>query len=384
MLFDPRSSVQSNDVATPSWSSERQHPTARRRSADDFLTLPRVPTEVPGRAILTYRDAEDISELVRTQFETGVLRASDVERPVNAADAFAQAMFAWLNARRPTCYRLVFDFAILELAAAQDELSQFGWDDAIEAPLYLGIHLPEENVYVIGDERAAALRALHPSLLFTAMSLIYAAEGKSLDVRTPERLLDQFAMWHWDGDTRLDDESARETMAGYGREDEDAERYLPSAVRAEIATDEFLPRHCHVDVTSKSLTVLNPRLLRAIGASRTGWAAEVCNALADLSLMLRRNGKRSAFHQSQWAEPAYAAATVVMRDNDHALEILDDHINHINASGEATLYQSFIPIAAEADAIREQFRALGGMLRIVGALDRVLTLITEEATWPSM
>lgn len=384
MLFDPRSFVQRNDVATPSWSSQRQHPAAQRRAADDFLTLPRVPNDVPGRAILVYRDAEDIGELVRSQFETGVLRASDVERPANAADAFAQAMFAWLNAHRPTCHRLVFDLAILERAAAQDELSQFGRDDALDAPLYLGVHLPEENVYVIGDERAAVLRALHPSLIFTAMSLISAADGKSLDVRTPDRLLEQFAMWHWDGDTTLDDESARETMAAYGREDEDAERYLPSAVRAEIATDEFLARHNHVDVASKSLTVLNPRLLRAIAASSNGWAADVCHALADLSLMLRRNGKRSAYQQAQWAEPAYAAATVVMRDNDVALEILDDHINHIYASGEATLYQSFIPIATEATAIREQFRTLGGMLRIIGALDRVLTLITEEATWPSM
>lgn len=384
MLFDPRSFVQGDNVTAPTWTPDRQHPVAQRRPAHDFLTLPAIPAGLPSVAVLTYRDAENVSDLVLAQFAAGVLRASDVSSPANAGDAFAQAMFAWLGARRPTCSRLVFDFTLLELAAAQDELSQFGWDDHLEAPLYLGIHLPQESVYVIGDERADALRAVHPSLLFTAMSLIAAADAKALDVRTPDKLLEQFAMWHWDGDTSLDDEAACETMTGYGRDAEDIRRYLPSEIRSEIAIDDALPRHHHVDAASKSLTVLSPSALRSLAASNTGWAADVCYALVDLSVKLKRNGTRTAFQHAQWAEPAYAAATVVLRDNDTVLEILDDHINHVNASGEATLYQCFIPIATEAKAIREQFLALGGMLKIVGALDRVLTLISEEATWPNM
>lgn len=384
MLFDPLSIVQCDDVAAPSWTPPRQHPAARGRPANDFLTLPAVPADVPSRAVLTYRDAEDLSALVLSQFQAGVLRASDVTNPVNAGDAFAQAMFAWINARRPVCHRLIFDFALLELGAAQSEVSQFGWEDQLQEPLYLAIHLPQETVYVIGDERANALRAAHPALLFTAMSLISAADVKSVDLRTPSRLLDLFAMWHWDGDSMSDDEEARETMLAYGRDEEDLERYLPSTVRGELAPDDVLPYHPRRNPEAGSLTALSVRRLRALARCNEGWIAAVCNALADLSLELHRNGTLNVFARAQWAEPAYAAATIVFRENDTALEVLDDHINQLNASGEATLYQAFIPVATAPDAIREQFLALGGMLRIIGALDRVLTLISEEATWPNM
>lgn len=332
---------------------------------------------VSGR--VTYADELEITDLVIAQFEAGVLRASDVSAPTGAGDAFTQAMFAWLNPRIPHCQRLQFGFALIDQAAAADQIMQFGWEEGLQAPLYLAIELPGEEVYGIGQARAQALRAADPSLLFTAMSLVNAACSKSLFVRTPDVLLDEFARWHWDYDATLaDDDSAREFLKdNWGGDDADIERYLPSVVRPELAPDDTLPRYAHVLPGSSQLRELSPRTLRAMARSEDAWLAETCAALADLRLTLARAGDRSAVAGAQWAEPAYSAATIAYCESDYVSEVLDNHFECANNSGEATMFQCFIPLATERKAIRQQFEDLASMLRIIGALDRVLTLISS-------
>ncbi|CAG9165607.1 PRTRC system protein F [Cupriavidus pinatubonensis] len=379
MLFDPRSFVFEDVGGQPAWSSSRQHSAAQRRPAHDFLTLPVIPAGVPGKAALAYQEDVDFTDLVRVQFATGVLRAAHVVNPTGAGDAFAQAMFAWIGARMPKCQRLQFSFSLVDQSAVADQVSQFGWDEELDNPLYLGVDLPGDETYVIGMERAQALRAAHPSLLYTAMGIINAAAGKSLYLRTPDELLDMFARWHWEFDSTLtDDDDARSFLKErFGEDDSDIERYLPSVVRPELAPDDTLPKFCHTNSASAHLRTLSRRCLRALSRSQDGWVGELCGALADLQLLVAKQGERSALEGSQWAEPAYSAAIIAFSDSDYVSELLDDHYDCINNSGDATLFQCFIPLAGEPDAIRQQFRDLDGMLRIIGALDRVLTLISS-------
>lgn len=380
MLFDPRSFVPGIDQGQqPAWTSHRQHPVAGRRPAHDFLTLPGVSRAVPGTARVIYGDEVEITDLVIAQFEVGALRAIDVCNPTSAGDAFAQAMFAWLRARIPHCHRLQFGFALMDQGAAADQVMQFGWEEGVEAPLYLAIELPSEEVYAIGEARAQALRTAHPSLLFTAMSLINAACAKSLFVRTPDVLLDEFARWHWDYDATLaDDDSARDFLKeNWGGDAADIDRYLPSVVRAELAPDDTLPRYTHVQPGSSRLLQLGSRGLRALARSSDEWLSEMCAALADLRLTLAKAGENSAIASAQWAEPAYSAATIAYCDSDYVSEVLDNHFECVNNGGDATMFQCFIPIATERKAIRQQFGDLTSMLQIIGALDRVLTLISS-------
>ncbi|WP_253074142.1 PRTRC system protein F [Cupriavidus laharis] len=328
---------------------------------------------------MAYQEDVDFTDLVRVQFATGVLRAAHVVNPTGAGDAFAQAMFAWIGARMPKCQRLQFSFSLLDQSAVADQVSQFGWDEELDNPLYLGVDLPGDETYVIGMERAQALRAVHSSLLYTAMGIINAAAGKSLYLRTPDELLDMFARWHWEFDSTLtDDDDARSFLKErFGEDDSDIERYLPSVVRPELAPDDTLPKFCHTNSGSSHLRTLSQRMLRALSRSQRGWVGELCGALADLQLLVAQQGERSALEGSQWAEPAYSAAIIAFSDCDYVSELLDDHYDCINNSGDATLFQCFIPLASEPDAIRKQFRDLDGMLRIIGALDRVLTLISS-------
>lgn len=318
-------------------------------------------------------------DLVRAQFATGVLRASDVSNPTGAGDAFAQAMFAWLCARTPECKRLSFGFSLIDIGAAKDQLMQFGWEDEIEAPLYLAIDMPGDDVYFIGEARASALRAVHPHLLYTAMSLINTASAKSLFLRTPETLLDLFARWHWEYDSTLaDDKNAREFLAeSCGMDEGDIERYLPSVVRPELAPDDVLPPACQGYPASCKLRAFGSRKLYELSRAHKGWVKDLCIALAELNLTLKRQGDRSAVAGSQWAEPAYSAATLAYSRSDYVTQVLDDLYDGLNCSGDATLFQCFIPIADEPKAIRQQFQDLDGMLKTISALDRVLTLISD-------
>lgn len=378
MLFDPRSLVPSVDAGEPNWALARQHSVARRRPAHDFLTLPTVAQAVPARARLSFGDEVEVTDLVRAQFGAGVLQASDVSNPSSAGDAFAQAMFAWLGARMPRCQRLDFSFSLIDIGAAQDQLMQFGWDDQIDAPLYLAIELPGDEIYYIGEARAQAIRAVHPHLLYTAMCLINQASAKSLYLRTPEVLLDLFARWHWEWDSSLtDDKEAKEFLVEYrGVDDGDVERYLPSVVRPELAPDDALPAFRATPGT-RQLRELGNRKLLMLSRAYDGWIKDLCGALAELRLVLNRSGERSAICDSQWAEPAYAGATIAFKRSDYVGELLDDYFNGLNSGGEATLFQCFIPIADERAAIQQQFKDLAGMFKIIAALDRVLTLISD-------
>ncbi|MGT2491455.1 PRTRC system protein F [Cupriavidus basilensis] len=161
----------------------------------------------PPAASLRHDEGPDGLETIQAQFEVGILAARDVKSAVSAGDAFAQAMFAWLRRRPPSCKRLNFTFALLDHVAAREQVEQFGWEDNLEAPLYLAIELPCEQLYEIG-ERADVMRRAHPSLLYTAMDLVSTAASRSLFIRTPDELAEMFARWHWDYDARMSDEEA--------------------------------------------------------------------------------------------------------------------------------------------------------------------------------
>ncbi|WP_354678149.1 PRTRC system protein F [Cupriavidus plantarum] len=373
MLFDPRSFVPAVDAGEPGWASARQHPVARHRPAHDFLTLPTLPADLAATAHLSFGDEADVRSLVIAQFRAGVLDAEHVSNPVGPGDAFAQAFHAWLAPRMPKTRALNFDFALIDHQAVLTELSEFGWDPKDESSLYLGIRLEEENVYTLGSDRAQALRDLHPSLVYTLFHLIRAATGKSLHLRTPDDLLDMFARWHWEYEPLTDDEEARECLKErFGEDDSDIERYLPSVVRAELAPDESLPQWQQMQPDRK-LSALSRRRLRELARfSPEDWRGQVCGALADLDLALQRMGKASLMSGSQWAEPAFSAATFAYKHSDYVGELLDDHYECADNGGYATYFQCFIPLAVKPAAIRKQYALLEDTLGLIALLDRVI------------
>lgn len=373
MLFDPRSFVPAVDAGQPGWALARQHPVAQRRPAHDFLTLPAIPEGTPSRALLTFGDEVDVGDLVLEQFKAGVLNASHVSNPTSAGDAFAQAVHAWLASRVPTTKVLNFDFVLIDQAAVDIEISEFGFDMQERSPLYLGIRLEEENVYTLTAERAEALRCLDPSLVYMTFHLIRAAACKSLHIRTPDDLLDMFGRWHWDYEEPDDDDEARKHLKErFGDDDPDIERYLPSVVRAAIAPDEVLPKW-QWKQSDRPLKLLSRRKLRQLAVlGQDDWRGSLCNALADLDLVLSRMGDTSLMRTAQWAEPAYSAATIAYEHSDYVGEVLDDHFECANNGGYATYFQCFIPFADKATSIKAQYGVLHDTLKLIALLDRVL------------
>lgn len=373
MLFDPRSFVPAVDAGQRNWAPARQHPIARRRPAHDFLTLPSIPAGVPQTAILSFGDETDVRDLVTAQFRVGILDAEHVSSPAGAGDAFAQAFHGWLAPRVPTTKVLSFDLTLIEHAAVENEISEFGFDMQEESALYLGIRLEEETVYTLTEARAAALRNLHPSLVFMTFHLIRAAAMKSLHIRTPDDLLDMFARWHWDYEPLTDDEEAREHLKErFGGDELDIDRYLPSVVRAELAPDETLPRWQWLQKDRK-LSLISRRKLRELARlSADDWRGSLCGALADLDVALSRMGASTLLQGAQWAEPAYSAATVAYEHCDYVGEVLDDHFECANNGGYATYFQCFIPLATKRASIRAQYAILEDTLKLIALLDRVL------------
>ncbi len=376
MLFDPRTFDDGVLSDVPGWTPSRQHPAARRRSANGFLTLPTLPADIPAGVKLRYDDGPDGLETIQAQFEVGILAARDVKNAVSAGEAFAQAMFAWLRRRTPSCKRLNFTFALLDQVAAREQVEQFGWDDNLEAPLYLAIELPGEQLFEIG-ERADVMRRAHPSLLYTAMDLVSTAASRSLFIRTPDELAEMFARWHWDYDARMSDEEARAFLEErFGEGDSDIERYLPSNVLPLLAPDDVVAKGRRLDKRNR-VRRLRRSELASLAARTRGLPRRICRELVNLQTVLARCSRYRILKTSQWAEPAYSAATIAMWSGHWVGEILDDHFECLSNAGDCTTYQVLIPVASEPKAIRRQFKELACMFEIIAALDRVLALISE-------
>ncbi|CAG9185759.1 hypothetical protein LMG32289_06093 [Cupriavidus pampae] len=314
--------------------------------------------------------AEDLSELVRQHFRINALSAADVSNPKSAIEAFAQAFTAWVTRRFPSTKILSFNLRLVDRAFAEHEVCEFGWHTDVISPLYLAIELENDNLHVIGEQRANALRRLHPSLLYTAMTGITEASARSLHMRTPDEFLNMLSRWYWDGEI-LDDKGAREALKErYSEDDEDIQRYLPSVVRPQLAPDDLLPQWMRAD-KSLRLSVLGPRAVRSLGETAKGWRRDFCYALADLQLALRRMGDASLLHGSQWAEPAYVGASIAYQAGDYVGDLIDAHFQCCNEGGY-TDFQCFIPLADTPAAIRKQYALMDQTLSLITLLDRAL------------
>ncbi|MCY0852457.1 PRTRC system protein F [Cupriavidus sp. D39] len=333
---------------------------------------------VPARALVQRRKDVDLAALALAQFESGVLRPRDVKTALCAGDALAEGITAWIRRHRPRCQRLNFGFELLDHGVVSTELQQFGWEDNLDAPVYLGIVMPQESVFVIGD-KADVLRATSPGLLCTAMALVRDASSRTVHVRTPDDYLEMFGRWHWEYETSATDEDVREGLAErFGEGDSDIERYLPSVVRSEMAPDEFLPKYMRVDRRSSDIyRELSGKSLMAVAARQRGWVRSLCLELAALKKVLARSKARRLFGDAQWGEPAYAAASIVTIPGGYAEEVIDDHFECLSNAGDCTMYQMFVPLATTPESIRAQYADWAIAFEVIARLDRVLTLLSS-------
>jgi hypothetical protein len=77
MLFDPRPSSAEVAVSGEPW-QPRRAPAARRRTPNDFLSLPAIGSDVKTRAVMRWNAEKDVASLIGAQFNSGVLRPRDV------------------------------------------------------------------------------------------------------------------------------------------------------------------------------------------------------------------------------------------------------------------------------------------------------------------
>jgi PRTRC genetic system protein F len=175
----------------------------------------------------------------------------------------------------------------------------------------------------------------------------------------------------------MSDEDARELLAErFGDDCCEIECYLPSTVLPVLAPDDAVPAFARRDKKLR-IQCLRATQLEALLARQRGLPRHICRALLDLQAVLARTRRSRALNHAQWAEPAYSAATLCMWREQWVGQILDDHFDALNCSGDATMYQALIPLADTPRAIRRQFKQLADMMDVIAALDRVLTLISE-------
>ncbi|WP_116610285.1 PRTRC system protein F [Paraburkholderia unamae] len=378
MLLDP--SFADRPVAEgngESWQPPRPAATGHR-SSPCVLTLPDVAATVPSAITLKWRADLAINDVVLDQFRYGPLRATDVHAPVNAADAFQQAFFAWMGRqlRRPLQY-LSVKVELCDTNAVEDRLA-YQHNDEFEpkGPLHLGVKLTDEWVHEIGP-LAGALRDCHPLLLYTLFSIVDRVSGKTVLVRTPGWFLQEFACMHWEGDESAKDEEVHDLLKEYhGADDETVMRYLPSVVLPEIYPDE-IRSPCRPDGRRSRRLELSERELRDLQSRSTGMPSQVCAELAALHRLLRRAGKRDLLNTGYDSRPIYSGCTLMLANNERSIEILDDYMNGEYQAGEATEYSCFIEFSSKKQGIREQYARWSLAFQMLHHLDQLLALVVS-------
>jgi PRTRC genetic system protein F len=378
MLFDPRP-VDSEVLVGGGWQRQRLV-VAERRPTDGFLTLPAIEAGVQTTAVMRWNAEAQLGSLVTAQFDAGVLSARDVPSFTGAGHALAHGFFAWAGRQRNRWRRLTLDFVLCDFEAVQEQI-QYQYDAQdfeLISPLYLGMEVQEDNIFEIGS-KADELRAVHPRLVATAITLINRAAGRTVWIRTPDELLGMFASWYWDGDTHTTDGDAIDGLKDrFGEDDAELEHCLPSVVRPELCPEDM--DVCGWDPRQrrfKHAHALGIATLRRLRRFNGGWVRRFCLELEVLTLLLRKAGNRRLFDTTYQPQAAYATCTLVAEDNPRITELLDDHYEHMASSSEGSTYLGFIPLATTPDAIRTQYADWALGFSILNQIDRVLDLLTS-------
>lgn len=381
MYFDPRQS--GTDVALDGTNWQPPHrAVARRRPANDFLTLPDVSRDVPARPSIKWPVDPAVATLAGDHFANGPLRASDVKDFFGPGQAVGQALFSWIARQSGSLNRLCFRPYLLDAQAVKEQImyQENSSEFEVSSPLYLGIETPEDHVYVIG-ERATALMQAHPRLLVSALVLINRASFRTLYMRTPDDLLAMFSQWHWDGDPSCNDEDAVDALKDrFGEEPENYQHYLPSVVRAELCPDSMLVgRYDMRRHKWRSFPSLGIQTLRRLRWTQTGWVRNLCEELEHLFFLLAQARGKQLFDWSFRPEAIYAATSIAAQDDSYTADVLDTHYEYFNGGGDGSLFHGFIPLAVSPDDIRRQYADLALGFSILQRVDRVVSLITCDA-----
>ncbi|MEX3935724.1 PRTRC system protein F [Paraburkholderia phymatum] len=378
MLFDPSTTDSRFALgAGGSWQPPRA-PFARRGPAADFLTLPSVGDDVPQVARVKWREDVSLTGIVRKHFLHGPLRAADVNDPIDAGDAFQQAFFAWAKRHTGPLARITIQPRLFDSYAVRDVLRYTGTasNDEDPSPMFFALESPEEWVCSFGP-MVSKLRAAHPLLLRTVMSVINRAAWRTVWMRTPDWFMYEFACWYWEGDESITDADAEEMLKERFGEDAEARKaYLPSTVRPMLCPDDAEP-----SVFSGGRWRLRPALddeeLLALRSRSRGTVRRVCTELLRLNRLMHGTRRKRLFDASHETNPVYAGCGIVIDGNEFISDILDCHFDSESQSGEATTYHGFIALGNNARAIRRQYADWTLGFSILKRLDSLLALVTH-------
>ncbi|REE07183.1 PRTRC genetic system protein F [Paraburkholderia sp. BL27I4N3] len=378
MLFDPATTDSHLAFgAGGSWQPPRAA-VARRGSAADFLTLPDVADDVPVEARVKWRADVSLTGLARKHFLHGPLLAADVSNPIDAGDAFQQAFFAWVKRQTASLKRITLKPCLFDSLAVRDVLQHTGTANNDEDPssLFFTLESPEEWLCSFGP-MVGRLRAAHPLLLRTVMSVINRAAWRTVWLRTPDWFMYEFACWYWEGDESISDADAAEMLKERFGEDAEARKaYLPSTVRPMLCPEDAEPSVFSGGRWRLRQALTDDELLTLRNRSK-GTVRRVCTELLRLNRLMHGTRRRKLFNASYGTNPVYAGCGIVIDGNEFIGDILDCHFDSEAQSGEVTTYHGFIALGDNARAIRRQYADWTLAFSILKRLDSLLALVTH-------
>ena len=363
------------------------HRVAGRGPTHDFLTLPDAGT-VAVRIKLRRARSSEYRDIARAHFQYGPLRAQDVDTFNSPSEAIYKALMPWIRRRTRGLKRITFEPVLLDTVNTQDIVSQSDWNgdnDEVAGGLYLGLQTLEDRVFPFG-RRARQLLWSDPLLLRSAIAMLARGSCNTLEVRTPDTLLDMFAQWAWDDPTHGDREAEDYLNDRFGDDEESKRHYLPSNVRPRLCpTDIRVSRYEAKRRRYVAYRTLGQRALRLRATTGAGPERAVAKALLDLSALLPpagrgrvegEGGSSRSFEFTHRTYNAYAGATLIFEDNEFVGEALDNHYEWLSSGGEGTFYHGFIALGSDEAQVRRFYAGLARGFGVLRAMDRLLVLLS--------
>jgi len=325
-----------------------------------------------------WRADVSLTGLARKHFLHGPLLAADVSNPIDAGDAFQQAFFAWVKRQTASLKRITLKPCLFDSLAVRDVLQHTGTANNDEDPssLFFTLESPEEWLCSFGP-MVGRLRAAHPLLLRTVMSVINRAAWRTVWLRTPDWFMYEFACWYWDGDESITDADAEEMLKERFGEDAEARKaYLPSTVKPMLCPEDAEPSVFSGGRWRLRQALTDDELLTLRNRSK-GTVRRVCTELLRLNRLMHGTRRRKLFNASYETNPVYAGCAIVLDGNEFIGDILDCHFDSEAQSGEVTTYHGFIALGDNARAIRRQYADWTLAFSILKRLDSLLALVTH-------
>lgn len=344
--------------------------------------LPFLHREIPISAMVRRRESK-MSQFASALVEVGVINPRSIpDDAATAMDVVAAGLSDWFNKRAGSLKHIKFTPSILgvdEVMGYYEASENIGAEDKeniikVGTP-FLALNSPDfEEPYKM-QEAVDLCEKYQPGLFRWVLEAISSASYRTVDIRLPFELYNEFAMYHYDCDwsEKVTDKMVMESLVERLGSEEEAKQYLPSRVMPIFGFEHW--------AHSKRKKLSKRGFYEFVRNGRPGKARTIAREAATLLELHSKVLKADVKLPDLCDVGLYrlkSSCCLVFQSDTIVWDTLDTQIEMAMQGGDYTELLGLQQLPADRQGLKKYFQNLDQALELTRQLDKVISLVSTS------